>query len=585
MIHRLGSDLASFKTLTFNPGLNVLLADKSEGASDRQSRNGAGKTSFVELLHFLFGGRVDPKSIFRSDALHSWTFDALVDVGPQTISVARSGERPSAVRTSRHDLSSFNQIDLAPTLGHDVLRNEDWTYVLGNEWFSLPVGREDRRFRPTFRSLFSLFARRHFSGGFESPTQHTTMQRIWDRQVSTSYLLGLDWTISSRFQELREKEKSLKALRAAVRSGDLGRYLGRVPDLRTQLTLSDSNVERLRHELSAFEVIPRYVELEQEANRLTEEIGRMAEQNVTDQALIHELRSALDVEAPPALDHLAALYREAGVILPDLIHRRLTDVQRFHRAIVENRRTHLDAEIQSAQQRVDERNGRRHRLDQRRKQVMQTLDSGGALEHYTALREELGRLEGDSEALRQRLSDAERLDNSKAELDMDRMRLVAALRADIREREELVREPIRRFEELSRSLYERAGSLTIADTPNGPTFEVHIDAERSRGITCMQIFCFDLMLAEICARHQRFPGFIVHDSHLFDGVDERQVAKALQLGADRAERFGFQYIVTLNSDAMPTEGFSGGFDVRDHVLDTKLTDATDTGGLFGMRFN
>ena len=158
MIHRLGSDLASFKTLTFNPGLNVLLADKSEGASDRQSRNGAGKTSFVELLHFLFGGRVDPKSIFRSDALHSWTFDALVDVGPQTVSVARSGERPSAVRTSRHDLSSFNQIDLAPILGHDVLRNEDWTHVLGNEWFSLPVGREDRRFKPTFRSLFSLFA-------------------------------------------------------------------------------------------------------------------------------------------------------------------------------------------------------------------------------------------------------------------------------------------------------------------------------------------------------------------------------------------------------------------------------------------
>ena len=28
-----------------------------------------------------------------------------------------------------------------------------------------------------------------------------------------------------------------------------------------------------------------------------------------------------------------------------------------------------------------------------------------------------------------------------------------------------------------------------------------------------------------------------------------------------------------------------GFDVREHVLETKLTDATDTGGLFGMRFN
>ena len=97
--------------------------------------------------------------------------------------------------------------------------------------------------------------------------------------------------------------------------------------------------------------------------------------------------------------------------------------------------------------------------------------------------------------------------------------------------------------------------------------------------------CFDLMLAEICSEQGRFPGFLVHDSHLFDGVDERQVAKALQLGAERAEKNGFQYIVTLNSDAIPTEGFSGDFDVMSHVLDTRLTDATDDGGLFGIRFN
>ncbi len=80
MIRRFGSDLASFKTLTFKPGLNILLADKSEGANDRQSRNGAGKTSFVELVHFLFGADARKESIFRSDALMEWTFDVAVDV-------------------------------------------------------------------------------------------------------------------------------------------------------------------------------------------------------------------------------------------------------------------------------------------------------------------------------------------------------------------------------------------------------------------------------------------------------------------------------------------------------------------------
>ncbi len=42
MIFSLESDLPSFKALKFKNGLNVLLADKSPGASDRQTRNGAG---------------------------------------------------------------------------------------------------------------------------------------------------------------------------------------------------------------------------------------------------------------------------------------------------------------------------------------------------------------------------------------------------------------------------------------------------------------------------------------------------------------------------------------------------------------
>ena len=584
MIYRLASDLPSFKTLTFEKGLNVLLADKSEGATNRQSRNGAGKTSFIELLHFLFGGDARPNSIFRSEALGDSTFEALVDVGTRPVSVARNGARPSAIELSQCEHLNLDAGSAAASNG-DIVRNEEWKRILGHHWFSLPQEGDDGRFAPSFRSLFSSFVRRHAGGGFESPTQHTAKQQMWDRQVSTSYLLGLDWRIGSRFQELREQQRSLRALREAVRAGDLGRYLGRAPELRTQLTLTDSKVEQHRAQLDAFEVVPQYADMEQEASRLTDEIGGMAEENVADQALIQELNAALDVEEPPALDDLEALYGEAGIVLPDLVNQRLADVQRFHRAIVENRRVHLDAELQSARQRIEERNSRSRQLDERRQQVMHTLNSGGALEHYTALREELGRLQGESEALRQRLADAERLDTTKAELDMERTRLVTALRADIHEREEVVRKAILRFEELSQSLYERAGSLTIADTQNGPSFEVHIDSERSRGITSMQIFCFDLMLAEICAEQGRFPGFLVHDSHLFDGVDERQVAKALQLGAERAERNGFQYIVTLNSDAIPTEGFSGDFDVMSHVLDTRLTDATEDGGLFGIRFN
>ena len=101
----------------------------------------------------------------------------------------------------------------------------------------------------------------------------------------------------------------------------------------------------------------------------------------------------------------------------------------------------------------------------------------------------------------------------------------------------------------------------------------------------MQIFCFDLMLIELQAERGTSPGFLVHDSHLFDGVDERQLARALQLGAQRAEAGGFQYIVTMNTDALPQEGFDAAFSVEDYFMDVRLTDAGEDGGLFGIRFD
>ncbi|WP_247743857.1 hypothetical protein [Shimia sp. R9_3] len=75
MITRLSSSLNSFKSLEFSSGLNVLLADKSEGATDLQTRNGAGKSSFVETVHFLTGGNAKTDSIFRSNALLNESFD------------------------------------------------------------------------------------------------------------------------------------------------------------------------------------------------------------------------------------------------------------------------------------------------------------------------------------------------------------------------------------------------------------------------------------------------------------------------------------------------------------------------------
>ena len=585
MIRRIASDLKSFKTLSFAPGLNILLADKSEGATDRQSRNGAGKTSFVELVHFLCGSNVDKRSIFRSDALIDHTFNMIIQLGGNDCVVERGGAEPSRIRLAGPAVPWPSSANMLRNNDIDGLSNENWRRMLGHFWFNLDIPHtRAQKYSPGFRSLFAYFVRRQGSGAFQSPTRNATMQQIWDQQVAISYLLDLDWHISSEIQTLRDREKVVKALGRAARAGDLGPQFERAADLRTRLALTTRRTDQLRVELKEFRIVPEYQALEEEADKITGQINSLGEASFLDRRSVSELRASLEDEEAPGESDLEALYKEAEILLPEMLRKRLEEVASFHRTIVANRRAHLAEEISSAEHRIEQNERSKAVLSHRLSRIMQILQTGGALEQYTAMREELGRAESEIETIRQRLETAEALESSKAELDVERNQLARSLRNDIHERASIVSEAILKFEELSEALYERAGSLTVDASASGPKFEVKIEGHRSKGITNMQIFCFDLMLMELSTERGHSTGFLIHDSHLFDGVDERQVANALQLAAQRAQEKKFQYIVTLNSDALPRDGFRSGFDIEKYIVDVRLTDATETGGLFGRRF-
>ena len=592
MIHRIFSNLESFKELRLAPGLNVLLADKSEEATDKQTRNGAGKTSLVELIHFLLGERADKDSIFRSEELAPWWFGLEFDLAGTKASAKRSGVNRGKVVVSNVDISSLSrQAALDIETGQQTMQtisNSDWNSVLGESVFGLStqVDEDSSKFAPTFRSLFPFFARRQDSGGFVSHVSHSLKQPPWNQQVAISSLLGLDWSLPQRFEHLREQERTIRALKKSAGRGTLPGFRGSAASLRTQVALAESKARQLKQQLDSFNVVPEYQMIEREASELTREMNRQGNENTADRQLLEQLKSSFERERAPEVSDLNALYHEASIVLPERVTRRFDEAVEFHRVVLENRKAHLRSEIERIQHRIAERDAAKATMGERRAQLMEILRRGGALEQYTLLQEEHSRVRAEAETLKQQLLTAEKLESERTKAEIERGQIKERLRQDFHEQASALEEAIVLFEELSETLYEqeRTGNLTIDATDNGPMFEVQIDAQRSRGINNMQIFCFDMMLAVVASRRGRSPGFLVHDSHLFDGVDERQVAKALQIGRVHAEKCGFQYLVTMNSDALPQDGFDAGFNIRQHILPVTLDD-TPQGGLFGIRFN
>lgn len=588
MMWRVYSDLSSFKALEFHKGLNVLLADTTEKSTDKQSRNSAGKTSFVELVHFLLGADAEPSSIFRHKTLADSSFSMDLDLADQKISIKRSGSwiNPSVVEI--HGATEDWPIPAEEMKKHPfpAIKVDQWCQNLGALMFDLVVedGHEYGKFGPTFRSIFPYFARRQDSGGFLDPPRHSEKQQNYSQQVALSYVLGLDWSVPQKIEELRQKEQAIKKLKQIAKQGDFSDMLGKSAELRTRMTRARGRADRLREQLREFQVVPEYRRLEREASDITQSINELVNRNTSDHELLQQLRDSLAEEEAPGLTQVEALYGEAGVHLPEAITKRFDDVQAFHKRVVENRQAHLSEEINATQDRIAQREKEKEELDQRRSEIMAIMKEGGALEHYTRMQEELARCDGEAEILKRQFDLAEQVEASQTEYDEKRAHLQRLLQADYKEQENRITKAILLFEELSGFLYEQAGSLTIDPTDKGPKFEAKIDASRSKGITNMQIFCFDMMLAIIAARRNIHPGFLIHDSHLFDGVDERQIAKALELGAIKSEEYGFQYIVSMNSDDMPQKSYySETFNIDHHILNRRLTDAP-TGGLFGIRF-
>ena len=586
MIHRIFSDLKSFKELKFRPGLNILLSEKSKDSTELHSRNAAGKTSLVELMHFLLGAESGPQDLFRSDALKAHTFCMEIELGKELFTISRSGKTPNQliVEGNIEKLPIFGKTD---SKGKSVkLKNDEWKFCLGQLWFGLPKRSKSEitRFSPTFRSIFPYFARRSADNGFSNPTQHSKQQQKWNQQVSLSYLLGLDWRISQSFEELRSQVKLAQSFRKAANDGDLGQYFSTDADLLTKLAILQKDYETHKSDLDNFQVIKQYHSLEQEASEITRQMEDFSNQNFIDTELLDDLRDSLEEELPPEIIDLGKIYEEADVVLPEIVSERIEQSTEFHKAVIKNRKVHLQDEIKSAEKRIQERIENIDKIDKRRSEIMSILSSGGALEQYIKLREEVGRLEGEIVVLQNQLELIEKVTRTKRQLNIKREELTEHLMTDFKEREDILKEAIYNFETFSRALYEKAGSITISHTENGPEFNIKIDGVRSKGISNMQIFCFDLMLMEICNIFERGTGFLVHDSHLFDGVDERQVAMALQTGAEYSQKGGYQYIITMNSDTYPSDSFKSGFKAEDYILEQSLSDKTETGGLFGFRF-
>ena len=580
MIAAIRCNMPSFREVEFKPGFNVVLADRTKESTQGDSRNGLGKTTLAEIIHFCLGSQARKNQGLMVAHLKGWSFTLEMQIDGRELIVTRSTDDPGRVNLDG-DVGDLGRAS-GRRNGMLTLRIDDWNTMLGELWFGISRQESVPKYHPTFRSLLSYLVRRGREG-FASPFIHHRAQKEWDKQVNNAFLLGLAWEHASQLQELKDEGNLLNDLRRAAQGGLLEGMIGTLGNLGAERARLETAVQRHSESLRSFRVHPQYQEIEQEANELTASIQQLSNANLADRRLEDLYRSSIEDDQDVDTTDVLEIYEAAGVTMPDLVRRRLDEVQDFHRQILANRRAYLQSEIQRIEFNRSRRQLQIQAESDRRAQLLKVLQTHGALQEHTQLQELHVEVIARRNDFDNRITNLRRFEQGRSEVKVKRELLLQIARRDFEERREAREKAINHFNSNSEALYSAPGNLIVDVANTGFNFDVEIMRSESQGINSMKIFCYDIMLAHLWATKQPFTGLLFHDSTIFDGVDERQVAQALELAQREAEHWGFQYICALNSDALPSDDFSPGFDLSRFVR-VRFTDETEEGGLLGIRY-
>jgi len=581
---RIGASDPRFRTVTLSGDahLNLILSDKTRAAGQGDSRNGTGKTELANIVRFLLGGNRPPTYTNVPEIAHIEFEGRFLFPGrdgqPETVSVRR------ALDNTKVFVDGWSRAPVGP------LGAKEWAAIVAAEVFRL----DDDLTRPTVGQLINQFIRPHFS-----PTKVYPTDSDWETGCRYAFLMGLDPRVAAGAGEHARLDKQQKALGQAAKDGVLSDLNLDIPALRGRLAAARDERAKGAEALVGFRVEERYEYHQNRADELSTLIARLNESEVILRRKIDDLTRAIDEEAPSERGaELGALtrriYEEAGVVFSDTALQRFEDVEAFQQSVRRNRRGFLQNELDEAIEVLESVRAQRGGFGDERAGAMLLLQDSVALSTYRQAESSLLVLDAEIAGIQDRLKIAEGLESISTARDEQAVENKRRMRAEVREKEQLLDEARVLFTSLTGEIYRsKAGKLKSANldlgvmpTSGGFLVRPKIAGDGSAGISSVETFVMDMVTMAMAARAGRSPEFIIHDSKLFDSVDSEQIASCLNVGARLAEEVGFQYIVTMNSDTLKAavEDSGSAFDPGPYVVPPRLSDATEAQKLFGFQF-
>jgi uncharacterized protein YydD (DUF2326 family) len=566
---KLTANQSTFKTVEFNrSGISIISAQKQnpDEKGGTKTFNSVGKSLTVALIHFCLASN---KVEAFEESLDGWIFSLEFEVEGKKYISSRS--------TISQDIIILNDKETTLT----TFRSK-----FGKEVFNLTT----KINYLTFRSLLIRFIRPK-KGSYNDFDQYEKEERPYPQLLNNAYLIGLDTSLVERKYSLKESFDKLKKSKRVIQNDPLIKSVLKKPD-KTQLTILnlEEETKRLEGKLKVFQIADDYNKIRIRANELSYDITALDNKSKVLANTIRHIDKSLQIQPDVSSSQIIALYQEANSELPELVKKRLVDVEEFHNKIVSDRAQNLATEKSMFESQLSNIEKEKEELGKERDQLLKYLDAHGALEEYTALHSQLLDLKTKLTKLKDSQTILDQMSEKMNELRKDLYEENVIADKYIHNSSFAYSDFASSFRELSRAFYDnKPGTIVVSNNEGENTIrfgiKAHIDTDAGDGVRQVKIFCFDLAL--MLARHNHKMQFLFHDSRILDGMDARQQTILFKTAYAKSLDLDFQYIISINQtdlDSIKSEMNNTALYkkiIEDNIV-LKLTDESEKGKLLGI---
>ncbi len=522
---KLSSDNPKFRTLIFNPGLNIV-AGLQKSNKGTESFNGIGKSLSLKLIHYMLGANFDSKK--QDD---------------KKLKKYLSSYGSFYLEFLHHEKKYLIKKDFSQTdyyINDEKVNQTSYPKELNKVFL---INEPDIN----FKRVFNCFARRYGGTYYtDTLTQQGMPTSDYYQRFTNLFLLGIDTPLVKERFKIKEQISKLDNASKVIKEYEKELDKTNLKDLADE-------IENLKNKRDNFVIAQSYDQIKKQADNLTAEINELRNSKFFHEKKLDKKEINLKNSEIINIDahQIEEIYNEAMFFFDSKITKRLSDAQHFHNTLVSNRKVRLMAEIRELKIKIIELSTILEKVSAQRDAILKDLDNTGALEEFNSITERIKSLEIERDNLKKYEHLLFDFKKEKSNLETKNALIKEKSILYLEEKHEFFESIENTFRELVKRFYDNhGGSLKIQETKDAQyLFDInpHIPKEGSQAVGEVKIFCYDVLLYKL---NKNLLGFMAHDGCIFSEMDPRQKSTIFKIILELVRENNFQYFLNIGQNTL-----------------------------------